>query len=183
MRLAPNVFDVWAFRRQGPDARFLLLHASEEKARRYFGGGRFWQIPSRVVEDGQAVTDAIARKLNRFGLVPMTIWAGEHAYIIDNRRFAEMQIIGVYAAEVADAAVSCEPPPPTDGPRSRRKQGSVGSRRRTPTQTCCVGLGRDAEAEPVERDLLSMLSEADADHIIAAKLRARYGAAAPRAKR
>ena len=44
-------------------------------------------------------------------------------------------------------------------------------------------LGRDAEAEPVERDLLSMLSEADADHIIAAKLRARYGGSAPRAKR
>jgi tetratricopeptide (TPR) repeat protein len=44
-------------------------------------------------------------------------------------------------------------------------------------------LGRDAEAEPVERDLLSMLSEADADHIIAAKLRARYGGSAPRAMR
>ena len=43
-------------------------------------------------------------------------------------------------------------------------------------------LGRDAEAEPVERDLLSMLSEADADHVIAARLRARYGGSAPRAK-
>ena len=41
-------------------------------------------------------------------------------------------------------------------------------------------LGRDAEAEPVERELLSMLSEADADHVIAAKLRARYGGSAPR---
>ena len=40
-------------------------------------------------------------------------------------------------------------------------------------------LGRDAEAEPVQRDLLSMLSEADADDVIAAKLRARYGGAAP----
>ena len=40
-------------------------------------------------------------------------------------------------------------------------------------------LGRDADAEPVERDLLSMLSEADADHVIAAKLRARYGGSAP----
>ena len=54
MRLAPNVFDVWAFQRQGGDTRFLLLHASEEKARRHFGGGRFWQIPSGVVEDGEA---------------------------------------------------------------------------------------------------------------------------------
>ena len=109
MRLAPNVFDVWAFQRQGGDTRFLLLHAAEEKARRYFGGGRFWQIPSGVVEDGEAVTEAIARKLNRFGLTPKTIWAGEHAYIIYNRRFAEMQVIGVYAAEVADAEVSLDP--------------------------------------------------------------------------
>ncbi len=109
MQLAPNVFDVWTFQRQRRDTQFLLLYTSEEKARRYFGGGRFWQIPSGVVEDGEAVTDAIARVLNRFGLTPKTIWAGEHAYIIYNRRFAEMQIIGVYAAEVADAAVRLDP--------------------------------------------------------------------------
>ena len=109
MRLAPNVFDVWAFQRPGADARFLLLYASEEKARRYFGGGRFWQIPSGVVEDGEAVTAAIAGKLTQFGLTAKTIWAGEHAYIIYNRRFEEMQVIGVYAAEVADAAVRLDP--------------------------------------------------------------------------
>ena len=109
MRLAPNVFDVWTFQREGRDTRFLLLYSSEEKARRYFGGGRFWQIPSGAVEDGEAVTGAIARKLTGFGLAPKTIWAGEHAYIIYNRRFAEMQIIGVYAAEVADAAVRLDP--------------------------------------------------------------------------
>jgi ADP-ribose pyrophosphatase YjhB (NUDIX family) len=109
MRLAPNVFDVWAFQGHGRDTRFLLLYTSEEKAARYFGGGRFWQIPSGVVEDGEAVTGAIARKLNGFGLTPKTIWAGEHAYIIYNRRFAEMQVIGVYAAEVADAPVRLDP--------------------------------------------------------------------------
>ena len=109
MRLAPNVFDVWAFQRQGSDTRFLLLYASEEKARRYFGGGRFWQIPSGVVEDGEAVTDAIAGKLRHLGLAAKTIWAGEHAYIIYNRRFAEMQLVGVYAAEVADDAVRLDP--------------------------------------------------------------------------
>jgi hypothetical protein len=109
MRLTPNVFDVWAFQRQGGETRFLLLYTSEEKARRYFGGGRFWQIPSGAVEDGEAVTDAIARVLNRFGLATKAIWAGEHAYIIYNRRFAEMQIIGVYAADVADAAVRLDP--------------------------------------------------------------------------
>lgn len=40
-------------------------------------------------------------------------------------------------------------------------------------------LGRDAEAEPVERELLKLLSEADEDHVIAAKLRARYGGSTP----
>lgn len=109
MRLAPNVFDVWAFQRQGRDIRFLLLYTSEEKAGRYFAGGRFWQIPSNVVEDGETITGAIARVLRRFGLTPKTIWAGEHAYIIYNRRFDEMQIIGVYAAEVDDAAVRLDP--------------------------------------------------------------------------
>lgn len=109
MRLAPNVFDVWAFQRQGTETRFLLLYTSEEKARRYFGGGRFWQIPSGVVEDGETINDAIVRVLNRFGLTPATIWAGEHAYTIYNRRFSEMQIIGVYAAGVADAPVRLDP--------------------------------------------------------------------------
>ena len=109
MRLAPNVFDVWAFQRQGRETHFLLLYTSEEKARRYFGGGRFWQIPSGVVEDGEAVTGAIARTLNQFVLTPTAMWAGEHAYIIYNRRFAEMQVIGVYAAEVTDAEVRLDP--------------------------------------------------------------------------
>jgi hypothetical protein len=109
MELAANVFDVWAFQRQGLETRFLLLHSSAEKARRHFGGGRFWQIPSDVVQDGEAVTDAITRKLNRFGLSPNTIWAAEHAYIIYNRRFAQMQIIGVYAAEVTDSPVILDP--------------------------------------------------------------------------
>src|SRR5262245_9595137 len=109
MRLATNVFDVWAFQRQGHNARFLLLYTSDEQARRHFGGGRFWQIPSGFVEDGEAVTGAIGRELNRFGLTPKTIWAGEHAYIIYNRRFAEMQVIGVYAAEVTDSTVRLDP--------------------------------------------------------------------------
>lgn len=109
MRLAPNVFDVWTFQRHGGEVRFLLLHASEQKARRYFGGGRFWQIPSDVVRDDETVTDAITRKVQHFGLTPTSIWAGEHVYIIYNRRFAEMQLIGVYAAEVTDAAVRLDP--------------------------------------------------------------------------
>ena len=105
MHLAANVFDVWAFQRTDAGTRFLLLRTSEEKARRHFNDGTFWQIPSGFVNEGEAITDAIGRELNRFDLTPTSIWAGEHAYIIYNRRFLEMQIIGVYAAEVVDAPV------------------------------------------------------------------------------
>lgn len=105
MHLAANVFDVWAFQRTDAGTRFLLLRTSEEKARRHFNDGTFWQIPSGFVNEGEAITDAIGRELNRFGLTPTSIWAGEHAYIIYNRRFLEMQIIGVYAAEVVDTPV------------------------------------------------------------------------------
>jgi hypothetical protein len=109
MHLAPNVFDVWAFQRRAEGVVSLLLHTSEEKAARYFNGGRFWQIPSDLVNEGESVTDAVARVLQRHGLRPKSIWAGEHAYLIYNRRFAEMQAIAVYAAEVQDAEVRLEP--------------------------------------------------------------------------
>ena len=109
MNLAANVFDVWVFSRTAAGTQYLLLYTSIEKANRYFNGGRFWQIPSGVVMEGETITQAIARELARYGLVPSAIWAGEHAYVIYNRRFDEMQMIAVYAAEVADAPVQLEP--------------------------------------------------------------------------
>ena len=110
MNLAANIFDVWVFQRQpGGIIVFLLLHTSVEKATRYFNGGRFWQIPSDAVNNGESVTDAICRVLGRHGLRPKCIWAGEHALFIYNRRFAEMQAIGVYAAEVDHGDVRLEP--------------------------------------------------------------------------
>lgn len=109
MELATNVFDVWTFQRTAQETRFLLLHTSAGKAARHFNGGRFWQIPSGVVQDGEHVTDAVQRVLGSFGLRPDVIWAGEHAYLIYNRRFDEMQAIGVYAAEVEDAPVRLDP--------------------------------------------------------------------------
>ena len=105
MHLAANVFDVWAFRRTAEGVRFLLLHASVEKAERFFNGGRFWQIPSDFVKDGEHITDAIARNLRAFGLKAQNVWAAEHTYTIYNRRFNEMQLIGVYAAEVRESVV------------------------------------------------------------------------------
>ena len=105
MQLSVNVFDVWAFRRTAEGPRFLLLHTSVEKAERFFNGGRFWQIPSNFVKEGEHVTDAIARHLRSFGLKSRSIWAAEHTYTIYNRRFNEMQLIGVYAAEVNESVV------------------------------------------------------------------------------
>lgn len=105
MELAANVFDVWAFRRGSLGAEYLLLYTSIEKANRYFNGGRFWQIPSGTVNEDETITQAIIRELSGYGLRPNTVWAAEHAYIIYNRRFDEMQVIGVYAAEVPDAAI------------------------------------------------------------------------------
>jgi hypothetical protein len=105
VRLAANIFDVWVFRRRPDGVEYLLLYTSVEKATRYFNGGRFWQIPSNLVNDGEAITDAIGRLLAGYGLDSKRIWAAEHAYIIYNRRFSEMQAIGVYAAEVDDADV------------------------------------------------------------------------------
>jgi len=109
LNFSANVFDVWAFSKDAGGTRFLVLHTSPEKAARHFNGGRFWQVPSGFVEDGETITDAIARELEFYGLRAKTIWAGEHAYTIYNRRFAEVQIIGVYAAEVTSTAVQLNP--------------------------------------------------------------------------
>ena len=70
MNLAANIFDVWVFQRRPGGIVFLLLHTSVEKATRYFNGGRFWQIPSDAVNDGESITDAICRVLGRHGLRP-----------------------------------------------------------------------------------------------------------------
>ena len=109
MNLATGVFDVWPFRRDSDATRFFLLYTSQTKADRYFNGGRFWQIPSNAVREGESIENAILRRLGDNGLTASTIWAGEHAYIIYNRRFQEMQLIGVYAAEIERADVQLDP--------------------------------------------------------------------------
>lgn len=100
MKLATDVFDVWPFRRDSDAIRFLLLYTSQTKAGRHFNGGRFSQIPSNFVGENETIEDAIIRRLGEVGLTAATIWAGDHAYVIYNRRFREMQLIGVYAAEI-----------------------------------------------------------------------------------
>jgi ADP-ribose pyrophosphatase YjhB (NUDIX family) len=102
MNLNPRVFDVWAFRRRPSGVEFLLLQTSELKAERYFNGGRFWQIPSDFFREGETVPAAVDRALAGYVLQAHSIWAAEHAYTIYNRRFHEIQIISVYAAELED---------------------------------------------------------------------------------
>lgn len=112
MKLETSVFDVWVYRQSGgsgADIEYLLLHTSQAKADRYFNGGRFWQIPSNLMADGETVTGAIDRLLSEFGLAPIEIWAAEHVYNIYNRRFETMQMIAVYAARVGQAAVTLRP--------------------------------------------------------------------------
>lgn len=109
MDLEVNVFDVWAFRRTGSSVEYLLLYTSQEKADRYFSGGRFWQIPSGAIESSESVVQSIVRRLGDLGLATTAVWAAEHAYTIYNRRFATMQIIGVYAAQVQLGDVRLDP--------------------------------------------------------------------------
>ena len=109
MNFNPGVFDLWAFRRRANSVEYLLLQTSELKAERYFNGGRFWQIPSSVFRDGETVPAAIDRLLSGYSLHAHRIWAAEHAYTIYNRRFHEIQIISVYAVELADGDPQLNP--------------------------------------------------------------------------
>lgn len=109
MELDASVFDVWTFRRTGNDIEYLLLHTSQAKADRWFNGGRFWQIPCDFMGATERVPDAVRRLLGGFGLSPAVIWAAEHTYTIYNRRFDKLQLITVFAAEVATAEVGLDP--------------------------------------------------------------------------
>ena len=101
MHLNPAVFDVWVFRRGITGVEYLLLQTSRLKAERHFNGGRFWQVPSGVFQVEETVPEALDRALSAYGIRANRIWAAEHAYTIYNRRFHEIQIISVYAAEVS----------------------------------------------------------------------------------
>jgi hypothetical protein len=100
MQYRTDVFDVWVFRQDADAVRYLLLHTSQEKADRWFNGGRFWQIPSDFVAEQETLQGAARRCLAGFGLSPESLWAVEHTYTIFNRRFQNLQLILVLAAEI-----------------------------------------------------------------------------------
>jgi hypothetical protein len=100
MTLRTDAIDVWAFSRDSDGVRYLLLHTSQEKADRFFNGGRFWQIPAALRQEQESVVDASRRCLAELGLVAKSLWAVEHVYPIYNRRYDSMMLIAVFAAEV-----------------------------------------------------------------------------------
>ena len=104
MKLLTNAFDLWVFTRAGNEPSYLLLHTSQEKADRFFGGARFWQIPGAFVEEGDEFPSVLERPLTELGLESSAIWAVEHVYPFFNRRFGDLQLIPVFAAEVPDRA-------------------------------------------------------------------------------
>ncbi len=100
MKIRSDIFDLWTYHRRDGPAKYLLLHTSQAKADKWFGGGRFWQIPCAEVTEGQSVVDALSACLADFNLKPRSLWAVEHTYTIYNRRRDDLEIIPVFAAEV-----------------------------------------------------------------------------------
>jgi NUDIX domain len=102
MKHRVGAFDVWVYRKHEGVVRYLLLHTSQEKAERWFNGGRFWQIPSDFTGEGESLPAACVRCLSSHGISAKEVWAAEHTYTVYNRRYEELQTIIVLAAPVAE---------------------------------------------------------------------------------
>jgi len=101
MELRTDALDLWVFCRSSGATRYLLLHTSQEKADRWFGGGRFWQIPGAFLSEREPVVSAANRGLAELNLSATAIWAVEHVYPIYNRRSESLMLIPVFAAEIS----------------------------------------------------------------------------------
>ena len=101
MNLNHSVFDLWIFHRDSNgETKYLLLKASKEKADRHFNGVQFWQVPCQMQVPEMPLLDRVHHLLSSRGITAKSIWAVEHSYTIYNRRFDEMQLISVFAAEI-----------------------------------------------------------------------------------
>jgi hypothetical protein len=102
MKLLTNVAEIWVFSRTEHGPRYLVVEASQQKADRFFGGHRFWQIPGTSMrDDGEETVDLLRRGLAEYGLEARTLWVVEHVSTIFNRRFDAIQVIPAFAAEVS----------------------------------------------------------------------------------
>ena len=102
LNFTSGFFDLWVFRRTKGGVEHLLLHTSQEKADRFFGGGRFWQIPTDAVGDEEHITDACRRLLKESGVEPEGVWSADHVYTIYNRCYDAVCAIPVFAAEAGE---------------------------------------------------------------------------------
>ncbi len=90
--------------------------ARSEKTARAWGGsptGRFcpvhdWPVfrcpPREFTKEGETLQVAAQRCLSEIGVAAKSLWAVEHTYTIFNRRYEDIQLILVLAAEVEDSS-------------------------------------------------------------------------------
>ena len=100
--LRTDFFDLWVYRRTEDGAEYLLLRTSQEKADRFFGGGRFWQIPTDAVGESEDVRDACRRLLRATGVVSEGVWSADHVYTVFNRRYDAVCTIPVFVAKAGE---------------------------------------------------------------------------------
>lgn len=101
MKHLSNVFDLWLFHRAEGIPRYLMLRTSQKKADKWFGGGRFWQIPGDFfASEDEGAVEGILRSLRDLAVEPRAVFACEYVYTIFNRRFDALQTVPVFAAEV-----------------------------------------------------------------------------------
>ena len=100
--LNTDFFDLRVLRRTDDGIQYLLPHTSQEKADRFFGGGRFWQIPTDAVGERENVPDACRRLLTDTRVVPGGVWSEDHIYTVYNRRYDAVCTIPVFAAEAGE---------------------------------------------------------------------------------
>jgi hypothetical protein len=92
IKFGPGVLDIWVFHRENAVNKYLLMRTSEEKADRWFGGARFWQIPCAFTDANLTATESITKAVKELALELRSVWACERVYTIYNRRFDGIQI-------------------------------------------------------------------------------------------
>ncbi len=102
MELRTNAVDVWTFHKRDDAPKYLLLHTSQEKADKWFFGDCFWQITGGFAEGEETLLAAAQRWIAAYGLKPTGIWAAEHVYSFYSTRRENLELVPVFAAEVAD---------------------------------------------------------------------------------
>lgn len=105
MKLKTNNMDIWVFHREEEEPMYLLLRTSTQKANRWFFGAQFWQIVGGFSKAGEDAVECVTRLLDSVDLKPTGVWASEHVYTYYNARRKCIEIVPVFAAEVAEPSL------------------------------------------------------------------------------